>query len=759
MQSVSRKQAFTIPVSIGTIEGTSEKGCLREFSPALHSLILEKTDQEDRHRLQFSAERLTYVAFEQLTDQQPSKTNEDLKLHLVGNKTFHVRVNSVDLAHPLGFYAYPAEPNAPYKMFYFYSWGIRSKENPAPLGELLLATGDIKAEQLHDGVQRQAADRKMPIGQILLQLQKVTSQDIDHAQKLQQRQKLRIGEVLLELGLISQEDIEKALKEQHKRRGKRLGEVLVELGIIEEQALFRTLARKFHMPFIDLDEVDFSEEAANHVPKELIKKFRVLPLDYNDGRLTVAISDPLRTEVYDALRFHRNFRLQEVLATPSQLEKYVTNFLNENEQTEVGAILDVLEAEVIEDQPQQKSDLLESDSAIVRLANQLIRDAVQAGTSDIHIEPNGKEQNTIIRFRVDGKCSIYQGIHPSIRSALVARLKVMADLDISERRKPQDGKIKFSLGQEKVELRVATIPTVHGDEDVVMRILAKAKPMPIDEMGLSSRNLAELKQCIVRPYGLVLCVGPTGSGKTTTLHAALGHINKIDRKIWTAEDPVEITQSGLRQVQVRPKIGFTFATAMRAFLRADPDVIMIGEMRDLETASIAIEASLTGHLVLSTLHTNTAPETVSRILDMGLDPLTFADALLCVLAQRLARSLCKSCRTQREAEPSEYDQIVNSFGEENLRKKLGITESDEITLWYADGCANCKNSGLKGRVALHELLVNNDELQHLIQTKAPAHQIRNTAIQNGMTTLLQDGVIKSISGKTELQQVLAVCAR
>jgi type II secretory ATPase GspE/PulE/Tfp pilus assembly ATPase PilB-like protein len=334
----------------------------------------------------------------------------------------------------------------------------------------------------------------------------------------------------------------------------------------------------------------------------------------------------------------------------------------------------------------------------------------------------------------------------------------MANLDIAEKRKPQDGKIKIKMKDRNLELRVATIPTANGNEDVVMRILAASKPLPLEQMGFSERNLGSLKTLFKQPYGLILCVGPTGSGKTTTLHSCLGYINTPDMKIWTAEDPVEITQYGLRQVQVQPKIGFTFEAAMRAFLRADPDVIMVGEMRDKETAETGIEASLTGHLVVSTLHTNSAPETITRLLDMELDPFSFADSLLGVLAQRLARALCKACKQPRQPLREEWDEIAAAFGGHDVLESQGIRFPD-FPLYKGVGCDNCGGSGYKGRIGLHELLVNNDELKRLIAHKAPVEQIRVKAIEGGMTTLLQDGIQKAMQGLTDLKQVLAVASR
>jgi type II secretory ATPase GspE/PulE/Tfp pilus assembly ATPase PilB-like protein len=335
----------------------------------------------------------------------------------------------------------------------------------------------------------------------------------------------------------------------------------------------------------------------------------------------------------------------------------------------------------------------------------------------------------------------------------------MASLDIAERRKPQDGKIKFKIGDNKeIELRVATIPTAGYNEDVVMRILAASEPLPVDKMGFSERNLREIKNIAQKPYGIILCVGPTGSGKTTTLHSVLGHINTPDIKIWTAEDPVEITQYGLRQVQVHAKIGFTFAAAMRAFLRADPDVIMVGEMRDKETADTGIEASLTGHLVLSTLHTNSAVETVTRLLDMGCDSFSFADAMLGVLAQRLARRICKDCREAYPATKEEFEELRLGYGAEAW-DKLGHVYDNTFRLYRGKGCDSCNRSGLKGRVALHELLLGTDNLKRFIQNKAKTEEMLRQGMADGMTTLVQDGIEKVLQGHTTYKEVKAVAIK
>jgi len=403
-------------------------------------------------------------------------------------------------------------------------------------------------------------------------------------------------------------------------------------------------------------------------------------------------------------------------------------------------------------------ELSDSDSVIIKVTYQIIRDAFKLGVSDIHIEPYPGKRPCVVRFRVDGACYKYQEVPASHTRALTSRLKIMAALDIAERRKPQDGKIKFRIdGTKTIELRVATLPTQGGQEDVVMRILAASEPLPLAQMGFSDYNLAALKEAAAKPYGLILVVGPTGSGKTTTLHSVLGYINTVDRKIWTAEDPVEITQYQLRQVQMLPKIGLTFAAAMRAFLRADPDVIMVGEMRDEETAGTGIEASLTGHLVLSTLHTNSAPETITRLLDMGLDPFSFADALLCIVAQRLGRTLCKDCKEPYKPSEEEVHELAVEYGEE-FASELNL-ENPELKLCKPVGCEKCNKSGYRGRVGLHEALIATDPLKQLVMEKSKMEVLRTTAIKEGMRTLKQDGIQKVTHGLLDLKQVRAVCIK
>jgi len=568
---------------------------------------------------------------------------------------------------------------------------------------------------------------------------------------------------LVDAGVISEEELEKAATAAANEKVETSRYLLDRMGV-KRTDLERSLADYYNCEvFRPSGEEAIPEDYRHRLKADYLKRICAAPLAKANNRFTVVIDDPrdlARTDILKAIE--PNAQLDIMVGVPGDIKAVIDRSFGVVASEPEVSFRDLLAADtetteeiIIEEDNQFK----ESDSTVVRLASQIIMDAYKRGASDIHVETNGKDRNTLVRFRIDGDCVVYQELPPAYRNPIIARYKIMAKLDIAERRKPQDGKIRFRLGNRDVELRVATYPNSYGNEDVVLRILAASKPMPIDKMGLLMRNQLELSRIVQSPYGLILCVGPTGSGKTTTLHSLLGSINTPDMKILTAEDPVEITQAGLRQVQINPAIGFTFAAAMRSFLRADPDVIMIGEMRDHETASTAVEASLTGHLVFSTLHTNNAPETLTRLLDMGLDPFSFADALLAVLAQRLARALCPDCKEQLPATEDEMEEIINAYGRESFAAHFGTRDPTTFKLGHPRGCSTCGGSGYKGRIGLHELLVTNEEIKRAIQQKAMVGEIRNLAMAGGMTTLLQDGIQKVLQGATDMKQVLAVCSR
>ena len=566
---------------------------------------------------------------------------------------------------------------------------------------------------------------------------------------------------LLSQQRITQEELNAAVAEA-RRKQIDVESILMEQYKVQKADVGTSLSQFYNCPFMEFDEkIIVPPDLMKDLKVEYLKKAFWVPLRRENNTVTVLVDNPQDLQKVDGIG---QLLPQSKIRFAVGLRKDILLFINAASgeyapRDSISNIIGDLRAEETADTAEDTAgvDVDENDSTIVRLANQIITDAYKARASDIHIEPYGPQKDTVIRIRVDGSCMEYQKVPATYRRAVVARLKIMSQLDIAERRKPQDGKIKFRMPDREIELRVATIPTSGGNEDIVMRILAASEPIPIDKLGMTERNLREIRGCAEKPYGLILCVGPTGSGKTTTLHSVLGYINKPDRKIWTAEDPVEITQYGLRQVQVRPKIGFTFAAAMRAFLRADPDVIMVGEMRDEETASTGIEASLTGHLVFSTLHTNSAVETVIRLLDMGLDPFNFADAILGVLAQRLVKRICKDCKEPYHPSKEEFDDLARGYGEEEFNKIAKY--DDAFVLYRGKGCANCNNTGYRGRAGIHELLIGTDEIKKLIQMKARVVEMLVQAKKEGMTTLVQDGIIKALEGTSDYKQVKAVAIK
>ena len=563
---------------------------------------------------------------------------------------------------------------------------------------------------------------------------------------------------------ISQAELEAAITEVRKGQTD-IESLLLDKYKVPKAEIGKSLSLFYKVPFIEFDaKTIIDPELFKTLNVDYLKKNYWIPLKRDKDGIQILVDDPSSLDrIQDIKRIFPGRGLQFLVGLRRDIVQFIYASTGEADPATKGSIADIMGELVSEselDKPEEAAPgaVDENDSAIVRLANQIIMDAYKVGASDIHVEPYGIKREAVVRFRVDGSCFEYQKIPPSYWRALVSRYKIISRLDIAERRKPQDGKIKFMAANREIELRVATIPTAGGNEDVVMRILAASEPLPLEKLNLSDRNIRELKAIAAKPYGIILVVGPTGSGKTTTLHSVLGHINTPDRKIWTAEDPVEITQYGLRQVQVQAKIGFTFAAAMRAFLRADPDVIMVGEMRDKETCETGIEASLTGHLVFSTLHTNSAVETVTRLLEMGMDPFNFADALLGVLAQRLCKTLCKECKEKYHPPKEAFEELAHAYGEEAFAK-LGYTYDDNFMLYRGKGCEVCKNTGLKGRTGLHELLIGTDRIKRLIQKRTTAEELLKVAMEEGLATLVQDGVLKVIKGWTDFKQVKAVAIK
>ena len=589
-------------------------------------------------------------------------------------------------------------------------------------------------------------------------------------------------DALVTEGVISAGEIDLAQRSA-RRKGLDLEVVLISEFQVKPAEIGNALSRFFGVPYepFRADRIKPLDLLRN-LKRDYVETNQWLPIEEGPEGVVVISMDPER--IKSARIVNNIFPKSPIIyrvTTHAEFAQAIDQFYGAlSDMGSVGDLLSGLDEDESGEFVGGGSDELSAaaDNELVRLVNKIIVEAYQQGASDIHIEPAPGKEKTLIRFRKDGSLGSYIEVPASYRSALVARIKIMCDLDISEKRRPQDGKIKFKkFGPLDIELRVATIPTAGGMEDVVMRILAAGEPIPLDSLGVSPSNLVRLKDVVGKPYGLFFVCGPTGSGKTTTLHSILSYINKPETKIWTAEDPVEITQKGLRQVQVNKKAGLDFATVMRAFLRADPDVIMVGEMRDKETVAIGIEASLTGHLVFATLHTNSAPESINRLLDMGMDPFNFADALLGILAQRLAKRLCKSCKVAYQPSPEEMKHLLAEYCDDLAntdRWKKGAQAAAEaihqewldtyakdgkFTLYRAKGCAVCGDSGYKGRVGLHELLLGTDQLKKQIQEHARVAELFATAINEGMRTLKMDGIEKILSGITDIKQVRSVCIK
>ena len=554
---------------------------------------------------------------------------------------------------------------------------------------------------------------------------------------------LRIGDLLVREDLISQDQLEQALIEQ-KSSGARLGYVLVKMGFVLEIEITKMLARQFHVPAVDLSRFEVDEKIIKLVPAEVALKHSVLPLKRDGRSLTVAMAEPGNMQIVDDLKFITRCDIVPVIAGEftlrTAIEKYYEQADAQLESLLAGMGDDDLEI-VEEEEEEDASATLADDAPVVKLINGLLADAVRRGASDIHIEPFETELR--VRYRIDG--ALLEVMKPplKLKAALTSRVKIMSNLNIAERRVPQDGRIKIKVGKRVIDFRVSTLPVIFG-EKIVMRILDKGNlTLDLKTFGFEPKAEKDLMTAISNPYGMVLVTGPTGSGKTTTLYSALSQVNTIDVNIMTAEDPVEYNLYGINQVLVRNEIGMTFAAALRAFLRQDPNIIMVGEIRDLETGSIAIKAALTGHLVLSTLHTNDAPSTITRMLDMGIEPFNVASAVNLIVAQRLIRRICKDCKAEHE------------YTSEELAA-LGMTDAElaEITFYKGSGCSSCGDTGYRGRAGLYEVMTLTPALRRMILQGGSADELKETAIEEGMLTLRMDGIMKLRKGITTLEEVV-----
>jgi type IV pilus assembly protein PilB len=551
----------------------------------------------------------------------------------------------------------------------------------------------------------------------------------------------KLGEILVEKGLVTHKDLELALFEQS-RTDQPLGRILVDLGIVKEAELMAALAQQVGFTFVDLADYTIDPTAAGLIPDTVARRYHAIPIGYEDNRLVVAMADPANLFALDDIRTITRMELQPVVATAADIDAAIGKYAHLDQSVEQ---LSSEAAEAAsEDEEVRKAVAAVEEGPIVKMVNLLISQALADRASDIHIEP--MERDVRIRYRIDGVLAEVMRSPKNIQAGLVSRLKVMADINIAERRIPQDGRVGLTVGGKTIDLRMATLPTVYG-EKVVMRILDKSSVLlKLEDLGLLEHSFKPFQESFIRPYGAILVTGPTGSGKSTSLYATLNILNKPDRNIITVEDPVEYRLGGINQIQVNPRAGLTFASALRSILRADPDIILVGEIRDRETALIAVEAALTGHLVLSSLHTNNAPSSLPRLIEMGVEPYLAASAIDCVMAQRLCRKICSKCRQAYRPEAQEL--LEAGFTEE------AIGEIKE--LFRPVGCSACSKTGYRGRLGLYEVMPISEEIERLTVERANSEEIRRMARADGMVSLREDGLEKIRMGITSIQEVLRV---
>ncbi len=550
----------------------------------------------------------------------------------------------------------------------------------------------------------------------------------------------RLGELLLTAGVISQEQMDAALDEQRQSGGK-LGAVLVSLGFTTEEQIADTLATQKGYEYVDLSAYRVDRTAVSLLPARVAHMRHVIPIGFSDEDLVLAMADPLDIETADEVEVRTGYRVVPVVAPPSQISRAIERYVSTGDTFQ--QVVDAMEEADTDDELDTEVLVGGEDVPIVRLVNQLIREAVRERASDIHIEPG--LEGVRIRYRIDGVLHEVMSLPLAARAGVVSRVKIMAEMDIAERRRPQDGKIALKIENRPIDLRVASVPTPFG-ESLVIRILnADFSFLSLTSLGMNDAHLGVFRDLIARPHGALLVSGPTGSGKSTSLYAALQELNDPHRKIITIEDPVEYQMGGVTQIGVNTKIGLTFATGLRTMLRSDPDIIMVGEIRDPETAEIAIRSALTGHLVLSSIHTNDAPSAFTRLVDMGVPPYIVASSLLGVVAQRLARRLCPECKT-----------VVRTTKAERVAAGFTPEEARGVTVYGPKGCERCAHSGYRGRIGLFELMPVDDDISRLFMSGAAADRIRDLAIEKGMVTLRRDALDKVADGTTSLSELARV---
>ncbi len=782
-------------VTINLMNGDTITGRLLGFSPIMTRLhFFEADDNGGESSCKLNTEEIVYIGFHHpfaAAAEHAGKLEhmDELKVITVNQDCFEVLAAPV-LTNAPGFFAIVQDRSLPFEQIFFYQHGIRYQEKPERLGDLLvdqelldpedlqqalkmqaesmphlgdllkeqgkvsdadisqalniqqrqrMKMGDllmdqelVTAEDIQDALQHQSENSDQPIGHILKEKGKIKEDDIHSALEMQQRRKMRLGEILIEAGLITEEDVQFALAEQ-KVRGQRIGEILLSSQIISEDELLAALAKKFRLPTVDLDSYDINPLAGNEVGRDVVEKYGVLPIDTDEHSLTIALADPMGLEAYDGICFQTGKKVHEVMAKASQLKRHIDLFLREELADEALSCEFLEQDHEDQDEPVNEVEITQSaeDAPIVRLVNRIIRNGLRKQASDIHILPQAKK--ITLAYRLNGQLLAENALDYSLRKQIVARIKILCGMDIAEQRLPQDGRLLLREGNKKYEFRVSCIPNSFG-ESLVMRVLNKDMAVELDLLGLRDDDVKQLATLARKPYGLLLVTGPTGSGKSTTLFAVLKSIAHLPAHILTIEDPVESEIPGANQIQVNHKIGMGFARILRNVLRHDPDIIMIGEMRDQETAQIGIEAALTGHLMLSTLHTNSAVDTIIRLNDLGIPNYLIAPALLGVISQNLLKKLCRECRAELDADDPAFTMIQD----------MGFSAPKK--LYRAVGCEQCHQTGYAGRVVSYEFLVVNEKIRQAIHDGVKGQKMQKIATDNGMIAKSQSALQMAADG-------------
>jgi len=720
-------------VSVGLLDGTEEHGHLIRFSPMMRRLALEL----DLGRMvYFDVPEIAYIAFHRPKGEAPSLPElENLKekiIHTVTGNHFHVQTIK-SMADSEGFFAFSDNKDLPFERFFFYNHGVRSQELPEPFGQILIAEKGVSETEVEEALEQQKRLHEQHVGEILVGQKKVKPGDVESALAKQGKKPKRIGEILIEAGLIQEDDLQHALVEQSKNRSLKIGQVMIKMGLVTEDELLSALAKKFNLPFVDLDGYIVNPEAIEEIDIDLLLRYQVVPIASDDQTLTLASSDPIDFEAFDTIRFQTTKHLAEVLAAPSQIMKIIDQKASAQSGENDTLWIERVAGEKVEEITDEAVEVKAAEAQpIVRLVNKVLINAMQKGASDIHILPQAKA--LLLLFRINGDLRLEMELEKWVQRRMISRIKLLSGMNIADHRVTQDGRMMIRYEDSVVEFRVSCIPNAYG-ESIVMRILGKEMAADLESLGVTEKDRKSLASMVRKPFGLILATGPTGSGKSTTLFALMQSIIDLPLHIITIEDPVESEIKGANQIQVNAKVGLTFASVLRNVLRHDPDVIMVGEMRDEETASIGIEAALTGHLMLSTLHTNSAVDTIIRLQDLGIPDYLLAPALRGIISQNLLKRLCKQCRQPLVPEQDEVYTLLQDMGLERPK-----------TLYQAGQCEKCNQTGFSGRVMAYEFLEVTENVRQAIHDGKIGHELQKVAEAEGMIPKAQHALGLAESG-------------